>query len=515
MKAYDAKDSDAGSTRRDSGDQILRVAVTFNPPGEQVGPTKFGARMSAETVEKFAPDPAKADLAIAELARRGFTLTARGAVTASMRCSKSAFETLFKTKLSRIVAPGGAAAQLSSVLFPADGAPWDPDPAIAALLDDVYIQWPHIYMAKTARRAKIAPRVKPVATVARITPPTAAPPPIPYYHLAAPADVARQLNATRAHLKGITGRGVRVAMIDSGFAHDHSFFKAHDYSSSVVLAPGAVDRSVDGNGHGTGQSANVFSIAPGANFIGIKLDNEDDPSSGASILEGLQEALKHDPHVITVSLGYDLRRQNNMPLPQLPNSLVALEAEIQAAVKRGIVIIFAAGNGHYSFPGQMPDVISAGGVYVDETGAMQASDYASAFHSPIYSGRSVPDVCGLVGLLPHANYLALPIPPGCEIDADGAAFDKTAPDDGWGVFSGTSAAAPQLAGLCALLLQGQPKLSPADIKAILRRTARDVMVGHANPASDPTGRGLPAGGGEDGATGAGLVDAYAAVKQIL
>lgn len=53
------------------------------------------------------------------------------------------------------------------------------------------------------------------------------------------------------------------------------------------------------------------------------------------------------------------------------------------------------------------------------------------------------------------------------------------------------------------------------IKAILRRTARDVTAGHANPASDPAGRGLSAGGGEDGATGAGLVDAYAAVKQLL
>lgn len=515
MKAYDAKDSKVRAAGRDSDDQILRVAVTFKPPGEQAGPTKFGARMSAATVEKFVPDPARADLALAELARRGFTLTARGALSASMRCSKSAFETLFKTKLTRMDAPGGAAAQMGAVLFPPEDAPWDPDPAVTALLDDVYIQWPHIYMAKTARTLRTARTVKPTANLARITPPTAAPPPIPYHHLTAPADIARQLNATRVHLEGITGKGVRVAMIDSGFAHEHPFFKAHHYSSSVVLAPGAANRSVDGNGHGTGESANIFSIAPGANFIGIKLDNEDDPQSGASILEGLQEALKHDPHVISVSLGYDLRSASNTPLQQLPNSLVALEAELQAAVKRGIVIVFSAGNGHYSFPGQMPDLISAGGVFVDETGAMQASDYASAFHSSIYSGRSVPDVCGLVGLLPHANYLALPIPRGCEIDRDGAAFDKTAADDGWGVFSGTSAAAPQLAGLCALLLQVQPNLSPADVKAILRRTARDVTTGRANRASDPAGEGLLAGGGEDGATGAGLVDAHAAVKQLF
>ncbi len=442
MKAYDPDDLSTRPTRRGAPGEQLRVAVTFNRPGQPGGPTKFGARMSTDTVTAFIPDPAQADLALAELARRGFMLTGRGSLSASMRCTRSQFETLFQTKLERMNAPGGSAAQFSSVLYPPDGAPWNPDPALKTLLDDVYIQWPHIYMAKAAASARTAskPRAHPRKPGSpRSALPSATPPAVPYFHLAAPADIARHLNATPAHLQGITGKGVRVVMIDSGFAHGHPWFAANGYSSSIILAPGAADRRADGNGHGTGESANIFSIAPGATFIGVKLDNEADPASGASVLEGLQEALKHDPHVISVSLGYDLRGPGNTPLPNLPNSLVALEAEIQAAVKRGIVIVFSAGNGHYSFPGQMPDIISAGGVFVDKAGAMRASDYASAFMSRIYSGRSVPDVCGLVGLLPHANYLALPIPPGCEIDRDGAAFDGTEAADGWGVFSGTSA----------------------------------------------------------------------------
>lgn len=516
MKAYDAEDMSSRPTHRDTADEILRVAVTFNRRGEQIGPTKFGARISPETAASFKPDPAQADLALAELARRGFTLTGRGELSASMRCTRSDFEAVFKTKLERMPAPGGAAAQLDSVLYPPDGAPWSPDPALQALLDDVYVQWPHIYMATEAKSVKGQRNSKPVAGAFRQSLPTAAPPPIPYYHLVAPSDIARQLNATPAHLKGITGKGIRVAMIDSGFAHDHPFFRANAYSSSVILAPGATNRSADGQGHGTGESANIFAIAPGVTFIGVKLDNEINPFFGASMLEGIQEALKHNPHVISVSLGYDLReRGSNKPLSRLPNSLVALEAEIQAAVKRGIVFVFAAGNGHYAFPGQMPDVISAGGVFVDQAGAMRASDYASAFTSRIYSGRSAPDVCGLVGLQPKAAYLALPIPLGCRIDTEGTSYDGTEPRDGWGVFSGTSAAAPQIAGLCALLLQVDPTLSPSDVKAILRRTAHDVTEGKANPASDPDEVGVGATGGEDGATGAGLADAYAAVKQLL
>lgn len=85
---------------------------------------------------------------------------------------------------------------------------------------------------------------------------------------------------------------------------------------------------------------------------------------------------------------------------------------------------------------------------------------------------------------------------------------------GGGVFSGTSAAAPQLAAVCALLLEKNPGLTPGDIKAVLKRTARDVTTGNANPASDPEGRGVRAGVGNDGATGSGLVDAFAALQQV-
>lgn len=497
MKAYDPKSAPPRPVPSARPSDELRIAVTFKRPGDQTGPTKFGARLSSASVASFVPDPLEAELALAELARRGFEVTSRGALTASVRGTREQFESTFGTKLVAHRIDPVERAQFNSFYFPPPDAPWDPDPAVASLLDDAYIQWPHIYMAK--KPAKLSPTA----------------PHVPYHHLNVPGDVARLMNATPAHHAGITGKGVRVAMIDSGFAHGHPYFAANSYTSSVVLAPRATNRLTDLNGHGTGESANVFAVAPGATFIGIKLDNDNDPNRGASILEGLQEAIKHAPDVISVSLGYDLRAAGNQPSSVLPGSLVALEAEIQAAVAAGIVIVFSAGNGHYSFPGQMSEIISAGGTYVDAASAMQASDYSSAFPSRIYSGRTVPDVCGLVGMQPHADYIALPISPGCEIDRDNSAHDKTRPNDGWGVFSGTSAAAPQLAGVCALLLQADPSLTPSQVKAVLRSTARDVTVGRASAASDPAGVGIEADDGEDGATGAGLVDAYAAVRQVI
>jgi subtilisin family serine protease len=233
------------------------------------------------------------------------------------------------------------------------------------------------------------------------------------------------------------------------------------------------------------------------------------------MLEGFQQALVHNPHIISLSMGFDLRADDGTQLSVLPNNMAALEAEIQAAIARGIIVVFSAGNGHFSFPGMMPNVISAGGVFVDGDGGMQASDYASAFQSKIYPGRSVPDFCGLVGMLPNASYIELPVPAGSEMDREQSqAGDGTTPDDGWGLFSGTSAAAPQLAGVCALLLQKHPGLSPSDAKAILRRTARSVTNGAANPTSSDDNIGEPASTADTGAAGAGLIDAFAAVQQL-
>jgi hypothetical protein len=150
---------------------------------------------------------------------------------------------------------------------------------------------------------------------------------------------------------------------------------------------------------------------------------------------------------------------------------------------------------------------------IDES--LRASNYASGFNSVIYANRRVPDLCGLVGMKPGANYLMLPLEPGDEIDVlkAGGVFpngDETANNDGWAAFSGTSAAAPQLAGVAALIKQACPKLTPQQIKAIMMKTARDVTTGNCNGTALTPG-GVPSVVGPDASTGNGLVDAHKAV----
>jgi subtilisin family serine protease len=326
-----------------------------------------------------------------------------------------------------------------------------------------------------------------------------------YWHLRVPGDVSLALNADRVHRLGYTGKRVRVTMVDTGW-YEHPYFKERGYNyKPATLAPGAANPTKDENGHGTAESANVFAVAPDVLFNLVKQGFDATTSFNAAV----QQTPK--PHIISCSWGFSIQAA------PLPAALNPLAAAIANAVSQGITVVFSAGNGHWGFPGQHPDVISAGGVFRRPDGGLQASDYSSGFQSNIYPGRKVPDVCGLVGMLPRAAYLMLPVPPQSQIDQDlasGSAHpngDETTKLDGWAAISGTSAAAPQLAGVCALLKQAKSTLTPAQMKAALRNTALDVTAGNAN---SNTG-GNPATVGEDLATGKGLVDAFAAVKSVL
>lgn len=327
------------------------------------------------------------------------------------------------------------------------------------------------------------------------------PPSVDYWHLEVPAGIAAGCNASVLHSLGVTGAGVKVAMVDSGW-FSHPFFTAQGYDvAPVVLGPGAMDPQHDESGHGTGESANILAIAPGCQLLPVK-------ANFVNTIGAFNAAVALQPHLITCSWG------SHRPLDLLAADQV-LAASIAAAKAAGITVIFSAGNGHAGFPGQHPDVISAGGVFLREDGGLQASDYSSGFDSVIFPGRRVPDVCGLVGMKPKAIYIMLPVEPGDSIDRDnagGGSFpdgDDTAVDDGWAAFSGTSAAAPQLAGVAALIKQVVPNIAPSAVKTAMMASAIDVAEGTCNMVPD-LHEGIPAVPGPDSATGNGLIDAYGA-----
>lgn len=322
------------------------------------------------------------------------------------------------------------------------------------------------------------------------TGPSAQAPSFPWFGLNG-GDVRRLLNVPA----DLTGEGVRVALIDTGF-YSHPHYAAHQYRT--VDVPGNEPSSLDLNGHGTAMAWNVFQTAPGAELLGIR--------HSAVPSDALEIAAEQGATIISCSWGWDREER-----------FVALELTIRELIAEGHTLLFASGNGHYAWPGSMPEVISVGGVYADPQNALWASNYASGFMSSLYRGRQVPDVCGLVGELPRAVYLMLPCPPGCEMDQDlgHAAWpdgDGIGPADGWVGCSGTSAATPQVAGVVALLIQAARQkgreLSPPEVADLLRQTATGVTQGF-NAQSFPATPQQP-----NGAVGHGLVNAEAALALV-
>lgn len=437
-------------------------------------------RISTKSVGSYASLPQLVRAAWQQLKRAGFEILQVTPVSINFAGPPDLFEKSFRTKIVEKeveVRNGITSTHLDSPdtdrlgLIATAGTPY------AAFLEGVALEAPRVLFAES---------------------PT--PPSPDYYHLNVPTDIANATNATPVHASGITGLGVRVAMVDSGW-YRHAYFQSMGYNvASVILSPGAADYEHDESGHGTGESANIFAIAPGCQLLPVKSDF-------VNTIAAFNTAVGLQPDIISCSWG------SNSPFDLSASDLV-LSASVAAAVASGITVIFAAGNGHAGFPGQHPDVISVGGVFLGPDGTLMASDYASAFSSVFFPGRDVPDLCGLVGMRPKAIYIMLPVEPGDEIDVEnaGSVFpdgDQTDPDDGWAAFSGTSAAAPQLAGVVALIKQVAPSLSPAAVKAVLVATAREIDLGVSGPT--PLNPGLPAGPGPSSGTGFGLVDAQAAV----
>lgn len=390
-----------------------------------------------------------------------------------------------------------------------------------------------------------------------------------YYFLDVLNDLPNRLNVVPLHASGITGAGVRISMVDSGFvtrvkethqsddkthitvehkvrhvqgvwlATDpghtgknyftngsfagnkitlgkglpnnstsveviysslHPHYLAQNYDIDDIRAIEDLDVNADEHGHGTAEAANALAVAPKAKFSFVKLIGKISDKWYSYPLAGFQAAVqKQNPQIITCSWGVDGSDQN----------LVLLE--VANAVSKGIVVIFCTGNGQIEADGVIshPNLISVGGAYPIEGDGFRASNYSSSFESVIYTNpqRHCPDVVGLVGERPNACLIMLPTEPNNFMDKNFATGgDNTAIDDGWCVCSGTSAAAPQVAGLVALLLQKHPGLSPMAIKNILENTARDIQVG--------SGFYDNAAPGWDAATGFGLIDGKAAVSYL-
>jgi serine protease AprX len=275
---------------------------------------------------------------------------------------------------------------------------------------------------------------------------------------------------------GLTGEGVHIAIVDTGIDLHHPDFVGRIGGTADFTGEGLLDRHGHGThcasiaaGSGAADGGSYRGVAPKATIYAAKVLRSDGQGMMSDVMAGVEWAVAQNVQVISLSLGGIGPSDGKDALSDLCN----------AAVEAGVVVVTAAGNDgpHYYTvgpPGAAAKVITIGACDDRE----QIATFSS--RGPTADGRLKPDV-----VLPGVEVIAA--------RAEGTTMGSVI-DAHYVAASGTSMAAPHCAGLCALLLQGEPELVPEQIKARLIATAVSLNT-------DPY------------AQGAGRADAWRAVSQ--
>jgi len=260
---------------------------------------------------------------------------------------------------------------------------------------------------------------------------------------------------------GFYGQGVVVANLDSGVDNTHpDLANRWRGGSNSWYDPYAQHATpYDPTGHGTwtmglmvGGDAGATSVgvAPGAQWIAAKIFNDSGGATATAIHQAFQWLLDPDGNPATADAPQVL---NNSWAYGSPGCNLAFQPDLQAVVSAGIVPVFAAGN--YG-PGGSTSVSPANYPEAFAVGATNNLDQLYA-----YSGKG-PSACGEASTIYP------------ELVAPGVNVSTT---DLFGFYtsqSGTSVAAPHVAGGLALLLSAYPELTVAQQRNALLLSAVDL-----------------------------------------
>jgi subtilisin family serine protease len=271
------------------------------------------------------------------------------------------------------------------------------------------------------------------------------------------ASVTWGLEATLAGTSTRTGAGVRVAVLDTGFALDHPDFVGRPILSKSFVQGQAVQ---DAHGHGThcvGTSCGPKAPPGGTRRYGVatsddilvgKVLSNQGSGSDLGILAGIEWAVTNGAAVISMSLGADVRQVS-----------ARYETAGRRALQAGCLIVAAAGNnadrasgnmGFVGIPANSPSIMAVGAVDAN----MRMANF-SARSNPVAGGKV--DIAGPGA----AVYSSWPMP------------------TRYRSISGTSMATPHVAGVAALVSQATG-FRGAQLWARLTQTARPLNLPSAD-----------------------------------
>jgi subtilisin len=255
------------------------------------------------------------------------------------------------------------------------------------------------------------------------------------------------------HNNGIDGTGVKVAVIDTGIDYTHEDLNAN-YKGGYDFVFSDSDPFDDSyNSHGTHVAGiiaaerngiGVIGVAPNASLYAVKVMGGSGHGLESWVIAGIEWAVENDMDVVVMSFGTSEDSQS-------------LRKACRNASDAGVLLVAAAGNthgGNVTYPARYDSVIAVT--------ATDPNDSRASF-SPV--GQEV------------------------ELAAPGVNIMSTVRGDGYGNLSGTSQAAPHVAGTAALIISSNPPdvngdgmVNNEDVRLRLQSTAQDL----GNPGKDDT-----------------------------
>lgn len=268
-------------------------------------------------------------------------------------------------------------------------------------------------------------------------------------------DLVWRLGAQDLWRQGLTGKDVKVAVIDSGIERHDELAQAVKSRTNFTADRGKALT----DDHGTHVAGIIHALAPDAEIRGYTVftNGGADPvlKEGADplIVKAIDKAVKDGNRIISLSLG-----GGSSPSDETAR-------KIEQYSKQGVIFIVAAGNEHdknsVEAPSVAPNALTVGAL----DGAGRAADFSS--YGANFDARKLVHVVKSVFMLPGTNIYST------VVDGDGAS--------GYELMDGTSMATPALSGVTALLEQAARTMTPNPLE--LSSRVRDALVEGSAPMS--------------------------------
>ena len=280
-----------------------------------------------------------------------------------------------------------------------------------------------------------------------------------------------RIGADAAYTAGATGRGVRVAVIDSGISLDHPEFAGRiDRSASIDIVTGRRSTLEDQSGHGSHvagiiaanvDGAGMRGVAPDATLVAVRADLRDasicsSPGCGyfdSDVAAALDHARRNGVDIVNLSIGKDSAISG------------AYRKALERIVDSGALVVVAAGNDDLNQPLAPGRLANSSGI----RGGMLVAGAVDRNNAIFRQTNKAGDVAPYFLVAPGVNVYS------------------TFRDEGYQRLTGTSMAAPHIAGAAAVVKSAFPSLSMKDVGEILVRTADDLG---ASGTDQTFGRGL-------------------------